>query len=1025
MPPPPRFKQGDSVLWIQSRELGGGEVAAPPERDDGEYWYRVRFRNRVETMVEAHLEPLSGPDQTLDEIAKAGRWGNIEAFRQAVAVERFRQRKDDRSTIYSFRNQKILFAPHQYKPLLKLLDSPDRKLLIADEVGLGKTIEAGLILAELRARLGINRVLIVCPSRLREKWRLELLRKFGFEFDIFARKDLEGWLEKHREDQRPRPLHAIISHQSMRPEDLRERFLAESPALDLVIVDEAHHARNAGTLTSKLIHGLGGITDTMLLLTATPIQLGNQDLFTLLQALRPSDYKDLKVFHDSLQRHIGVRRAVQLLHQRNADALPEVARSLRSTFETPGGSIADAMAKHLLDELEHHPPATLREWLDLEHSTEELHLLAPILTRTRKRDVQEHAPPRRAVTHICTWSELERRAYCGLLGIDDDSEWPSVGMHLGLIQRSRQAASCLPAALENANGDDSLENLDDQLDMDEEELEGLPPGTAPRSLDIRIQGDAKLAKLKEILRAIDREEPGAKVLLFTYFVGTSHYLARELQKAGWSTARIAGDVPSDPRNPERDERGKVVDRFREDQSLRVLVSTEVGSEGLDFQFCHIVVNYDLPWNPMVVEQRIGRIDRFGQKSTFLGIHNLVVAGTVEERVLLRLYDRVKIFEQSLGDLEHLLGQQMSQLRSEYFNGSLTSSEAERRVTEVATAIENHRKNVAILEQRQGDLIGHEDYIRDELQRVQRLGRHMGGTSLLCVLEGYLQRMHGSAVVRRLDGGRLELDVDDRLCRLVAQTVGHEASAEMQRMRRRGSVRISFDGQEAFEQEASGMVLLNPDHALIRTALAGMEELLEDVNARVSCASATVIDELQELAGGFAYIALFRLTVCSARGRTKLIAVGWSTQTGRLLPDEDAERLLHLVVSEGAKPDSHTLPPPMPAETWECMLRDARRQSRQLEAKEARENSARLQRQREQIDAETQRKLSDIDQKIATAQANLRPARILDMFEAQRRRADDQRQQRHQMLDGARLVSVSLSDPLAICAVRVSKGGVRN
>ena len=222
-----------------------------------------------------------------------------------------------------------------------------------------------------------------------------------------------------------------------------------------------------------------------------------------------------------------------------------------------------------------------------------------------------------------------------------------------------------------------------------------------------------------------------------------------------------------------------------------------------------------------------------------------------------------------------------------------------------------------------------------------------------------------------------------------------------------------------------MVLLNPDHALIRTALAGMEELLEDVNARVSCASATVIDELQELAGGFAYIALFRLTVCSARGRTKLIAVGWSTQTGRLLPDEDAERLLHLVVSEGAKPDSHTLPPPMPAETWECMLRDARRQSRQLEAKEARENSARLQRQREQIDAETQRKLSDIDQKIATAQANLRPARILDMFEAQRRRADDQRQQRHQMLDGARLVSVSLSDPLAICAVRVSKGGVRN
>src|SRR5262249_36535746 len=115
--------------------------------------------------------------------------------------------------------------------------------------------------------------------------------------------------------------------------------------------------------------------------------------------------------------------------------------------------------------------------------------------------------------------------------------------------------------------------------------------------------DSKFTRLKEILARIDQEDPGAKVIIFSFFVGTTKYLARRLAAEGYPAVRIAGDVPSDPLRPERDERGKRVHRFRDDPATRILVSSEVGSEGLDFQFAHHLVNYDLPWNPMVVEQR--------------------------------------------------------------------------------------------------------------------------------------------------------------------------------------------------------------------------------------------------------------------------------------------------------------------------------------------------------------------------------------------------------------------------------------
>lgn len=181
-----------------------------------------------------------------------------------------------------------------------------------------------------------------------------------------------------------------------------------------------------------------------------------------------------------------------------------------------------------------------------------------------------------------------------------------------------------------------------------------------------------------------------EVLIFTFFVGTAEYLAEELQRRGHRSLWIAGKVKSAPNDPAADERGRRLFAFREDPSVHVMVSTEVGSEGLDFQFCRHVVNYDLPWNPMVVEQRIGRIDRFGQRSNVIYVHNLVVEGTVEEKILSRLYNRIGLFERSIGDLEAILGDTVRGLQRDYLNGRLTPDQADRLVDQAAIAIATRR-----------------------------------------------------------------------------------------------------------------------------------------------------------------------------------------------------------------------------------------------------------------------------------------------------------------------------------------------
>lgn len=1011
----PKFQKNEAVVLRSTQEMG--QVEADPVLDGGEYWYRIRFVKRVESIVEEDLESPGAPDETIDGLAIEGRWGRLRAFRTALTIARIESA--NRSTVYAYKSQRILFEPYQYKPLLKLLDSPDRRLLIADEVGLGKTIEAGLILTELQARRPLDRILVVCPSRLRDKWREELNRKFDQDFDILTRATLDQYIERVRENPRRGQLRGIVSMQTLRNAELRNAFVAEVGQLDMVIVDEAHHARNPTTQTSEMIRDLGGMADCLLLLTATPLHLGSRDLFTLLNALRPTEFRDARVFDRQLRHYAGVHTASSLVRSMNLETLPEARELLERTFlQDVRENLRNPLAVQVIDDLVNHPPRERREWVDLERRIQELHPLGTIVTRTRKRDVQENAPSRKANVLECQWTDDEDRLYQRLVAGSTRGGWIRERLSLGQVQRARQAASCLPAAVEYARqraatSDDEAIELTDILpgDLDDREDGSLSLDEFSPSIE-----DSKYDQLREVLKLIWKEEPYAKVLIFTFFVGTSTYLRERLQSDGIPTLRIAGDVPSNPHSPDHDERGKRMRAFREDPSFRVMVSTEVGSEGLDFQFCHHLVNYDLPWNPMVVEQRIGRIDRFGQKSEVISIHNLVVKGTVEEQILLRLYDRIEIFQQSIGDLESILGETISELQRDYISGRLSPEVAEARVDQAASAILRRRQELENLEKAAGDLFGHEEYIRDEMMRVGRLGRYVSEQSLIALITSYLESDHPS--VRLWDEGdgiqglRLTPELRNSIRRAAIGGVAWVDRSQDDRLL------ITTRGDLAFHRPE--VELINSSHPLVRAAITALKDRLASPTALVGQGRLVLTNgQDDDLDAGLYFIVVHAHIVEGIRARRVLEPVVWSQASGRVLDEEAGERLLHLILEQAAEWDRPESMPPMPAEVWDSLERESRIRNRRLAANERRENAALYARRREAISQEFEHDRLVKEKRLRTAESRGH-SRILPALQGQLQRAEAEYQKKLEELESTREVSVRLSDPIAICCVEVDR-----
>jgi hypothetical protein len=240
---------------------------------------------------------------------------------------------------------------------------------------------------------------------------------------------------------------------------------------------------------------------------------------------------------------------------------------------------------------------------------------------------------------------------------------------------------------------------------------------------IFVENDSKYRELQRLLKEI---VPNEKIIIFAYYRPTLAYLRRRLTLDHVETAVIHGGIPIEQRWDE-------IDRFREPAGPRVLLSSEVGSEGIDLQFCRVLVNYDLPWNPMRVEQRIGRIDRVGQQAKKLSIINFKVSDTIEERLYERLHVKLQRFANSLGDLESVIGKEVQKLTIELLSKDLTPEEERKAMEQSERVIEERLLQIQALEESGDALIALSDYVQRKIEEDRQKGRFIQPEEL----EGYL------------------------------------------------------------------------------------------------------------------------------------------------------------------------------------------------------------------------------------------------------------------------------------------------
>lgn len=909
--PAPAFQTGDPV-HLRSDRARVGQVEGQPRRVGGEFWYRIRFVAGPPQMVpEPDLDRFS-QEVTPGELLARGALGDREDFLRLVTFHKLNVPLDN--TLYSLQSSRTEFYPHQYRPLVKLLDpqNPRQRLLVADEVGLGKTIEAGLILAELRARRALRSVMVVCPKALCLKWQEEMWRRFDEEFQIYAGDDVRRLVELLEErGGEVGNIRVIVPLQTIRREALLELLEVNRIPLDLLIVDEAHHLRNPGTLSHKVVAALAEYAGAVVLLTATPIQIGNQNLFHLLRILDPAEFEDLDTFLDRLAANEPVVDAERLIRSAYPPPLDEVRNRLRRLQSGRARLYFERnpLFHRIRDELDARQSLSKEDVARFQHDLKELNLLGHVLTRTRKREVFASAAVRTPSVCQPQATDAERRFYRAVTDFARAAAQGTTGQAppFGAIMAQRMVASCMPAARERFRKQASRslaapvdwEWLDEPwLELD---AEVAPPATLPeRVLEAAAalgDVDTKFDALLRILSELDETEPGRKILLFSYFRGTLHYLHRRLREAGYVCEVITGEVPSDPRNPDRDERGLRMRRFRDPGSgVRILLSSEVGSEGLDFQFCHILINYDLPWNPMLVEQRIGRVDRLGQRSDRILIFNFSTPGTIEDRILERLYNRIGIFTQSVGDLEAILGDEVTRLTRDLLSQHLTPTEEEDRIERAYLAIEQRRHAIAQLETDATRFISSDAYFEEQLERARRGGELLSPADLEAFFRAFLEHHYRRSRLRPSSPeGVFALEVDHELDTAVRTQPGGAPKFRLLQRLGRGPVRITFDSDLAFSDDT--VEFLAAHHPLMQLAVRHYRENRHELHA----ASALIV-RAGGVPGGVYCYGLYEVTIRAGRERKRLEPLFLRVDDGLVVPENDGSELLGQLLRSGRRWD---------------------------------------------------------------------------------------------------------------------------
>ena len=612
--------------------------------------------------------------------------------------------------------------PHQVKALQRLYRNWPPRLLLADEVGLGKTIQAGLLLRRAWLAGSAKRILILAPKAILRQWQIELREKLNLSWPIYDGNQLV-WYESParrgintdqvRRDEWHRQPVVIVSSQMMRRRERAAELLEKADPWDLVILDEAHHARRRGAGSDAeggpnhlltLMRGLREKTKGLVLLTATPMQMHPIEVWDLLNLLglppQWSETEFLSFFQttaspgpspDEFERMAGLFRAVESFY---GETRVESAQKVTALSKTRTRNILEALR---------HSATIPRRQLQTDERRAAIRVMranTPIrrlVSRHTRELLRRYFQEGRLSTPIAGRSvedrflQMSRREQALYDAVEDyisetynrasQKEKNAVGFVMTIYRRrlasslaalrrtleKRRAALGASRVGHNVIHEDDVADGDLDEDFsdpdDTEKLESIVLAREERAeigyLLARIEQlppDTKLKALLEVLRSLFADGY-RQVMVFTQYADTMDFLREELGADGeWRLMCFSGrggEVAGSDGSWNRISRHEAKRRFR-DAEADLLLCTDAAAEGLNFQFCGALINYDMPWNPMRVEQRIGRIDRLGQEHETIRIVNLHYEDTVESDIYRALRERIDLFQTVVGRLQPIL-----------------------------------------------------------------------------------------------------------------------------------------------------------------------------------------------------------------------------------------------------------------------------------------------------------------------------------------------------------------------------------
>lgn len=712
-----KYKVGDSILSIENNEEG--IITHVHDLYRGKQFYEVRWIKSGDTsdVLESRIEPEKKLENAFDMI-KAGVFNPFSEFSRINTQQKIENTSVN--TISSLKASRTIFKAYQYKPLLKFLNSDTRRLLIADEVGLGKTIEAGHIMLELKAREELNSALIICPGSLKDKWQDELDSRFDFKFKVYNHK-----ADFIQDVSSRRPIFGILTYDACRDskkDDIGSTLEEYDIQLDLLVCDEAHRMRNDKTATFTGARKIISCSKSVVFMTATPIMLNETNLFHLMNLLDPDRFKSEYVFQNLLNANKPFVSAISELNTKIpfstiADNLEN--SELRYEYWTNDDYELQRKSITVKDEYKDNPlfnkiisdfrtlPETDASRVRLQYDISSISLLNNIFSRTTKRDV------------TTDWTQAIRQPETRTVILNDYEE----ELHDEYIENY-----CLEKGYETDLSDipgTVLSGLRKKLSS------SIFAYTIPWENATSFPEDSKYEELKNILGEVVQSKK-KKIIIFATQIPTLRYLQHRLKIDGYDSFLIYGDIK---------DRTSVIKEFRNSKTAHVLLSSEVGGEGLDMQFCDSMVNYDLPWNPMVVEQRIGRIDRFGQTSKFVYIYNILVKGTLQEQIYGRLLDRIGIFKECIGDIEVILDLFLEKnnvtgmdfleyLESEIDRKDITEEEVKRKLDSMRKALEQQKQDVEKLTKGLTECLTNDMYFKEEISRIAGRERYITERELI-------------------------------------------------------------------------------------------------------------------------------------------------------------------------------------------------------------------------------------------------------------------------------------------------------